>query len=296
MLKAITLCLFQLFIFFPVSAQYKYIYYLDQNLASVPQDSAVIIGKALPDGDLIQVNCYNKKSGKIVMRLHFTDSTLSTLHGTSQSFYETGMLDTEGNYINGLESGLWISSNESGLITDSSFFENGRLIMQGKYDYHFDTLTNYEFKDSKTSKYLHVRYNNNGTKSEEAEFIGDTGVYSFYEKGIKTTQPVFTRSNSSAEFPGGIKKLNEYIYRELRAHKATNVPIGHYDILFTFDIDKKGKLINVRSDYSMGFSFDNEMLRIFENSPPWIPAKHYGVPVKSSSSYRLKYTINPRMN
>jgi hypothetical protein len=76
--------------------EYKIIYYLDQNFASVEQQAALFIGKGYNDNGLFGLDGFDKNTNAIILKAHFADSSLSDLEGSFQTFYPNGKIESEG--------------------------------------------------------------------------------------------------------------------------------------------------------------------------------------------------------
>ena len=100
------------------SQQYKYIYYFDKDLNSCKKSDAVVTGKGFKDDGLFKLDFFSNQNGNLLMSIHYTDSTLSTMQGFFQSYHLNTVLEKEGNYENGQMQGLWQQWNDKGLKTD----------------------------------------------------------------------------------------------------------------------------------------------------------------------------------
>ncbi len=93
-----------------------------------------------------------------------------------------------------------------------------------------------------------------------------------------------------AEFNGGIKGWTSYLEKNLvtpeRLKNLTNKSTK-YTVVVCFIVDKSGNLSNIRIEKSVEWSADNEIIRILQKSPKWLPATIKG----SNVVYRHKQSI-----
>ena len=106
-------------------------------------------------------------------------------------------------------------------------------------------------------------------------------------------QPVYVQ----AEPMDGYPTLYEYFDKNLKypASVAKEPIEGVVDVSFT--IDTTGKAIRITVENSLGEMFDQEIMRLMEEMPPWRPASYNGKPVHSKISlpitFSAKKTVNP---
>jgi antitoxin component YwqK of YwqJK toxin-antitoxin module len=89
------------------SQEYKYIYYFDKDLSSCKKSSSIITGKGLKENGLFRLDYFSNETGKLLLSVHFTDSTLSVMQGHFKSFYANTVVEQEGDYVQDLKEGLW---------------------------------------------------------------------------------------------------------------------------------------------------------------------------------------------
>ncbi len=105
------------------------------------------------------------------------------------------------------------------------------------------------------------------------------------------------------EFPGGFEKLYEYLYQNMEYPLLAKEKQVSGKILFTFDIDEEGNIVNIRvRDSRLAGPEENaeeagqecieEGLRVIRNMPAWIPATQNGKPVKASFSIPINFSLD----
>ena len=60
-------------------------------------------------------------------------------------------------------------------------------------------------------------------------------------------------------------------------------PAGKYTVIVKFRITEEGGVEDIVAETNHGYGMENEVIRIINSGPSWIPAIQYGRPV---SSYR----------
>jgi TonB family protein len=96
---------------------------------------------------------------------------------------------------------------------------------------------------------------------------------------------------SESEYPGGIKRWQAYLYRQLEyPRRALDEKItGHVRINFIVDEDG-----NIQFDFilkSREYSLDQESIRIIKESGKWNPGKKNGINCKSYKSQQINFDI-----
>ena len=106
----------------------------------------------------------------------------------------------------------------------------------------------------------------------------------------ENTQEVtlFVSYESLPEFPGGQKGFQKFLKETtqlpLSNHKSTNVRI-----YLSFVVDEKGKLSEIEVIRGAAEKYNQEAIRIMKASPPWIPGKIRGKPLKTRVGLRINF-------
>ena len=272
--------LFILFCFFifctsAFSQSYKYKYFLDKNLASTDSNFAVLIGKGLKDSGLFLLDCYDKRTGILLMSAHFTDSSLNTLKGNYKIFYNSGIAEQEGNYENNAEEGLWLNRNPAGLITDSIIYVKGKRASLTRLTYYPDgkLMTRNVFDSAGKGKSL-SKYDIKGNEI--------------------TVDKVFTKVEVEARYPGGpqayVKFLQQNLRPELPAEKGA--PTGTYTVIVKFIVDIDGSISEIIPETKNGYGMEEEVVRIITLSPRWEPAMQDGNIVRAYRRQPVTFIVS----
>lgn len=68
-------------------------------------------------------------------------------------------------------------------------------------------------------------------------------------------------------------------------------PVGKYQVIVTFKIDKDGSIIDVRAENDFGYGMAEEAIRALKNAPKWIPASINGVKVFYRHRQALVFSV-----
>jgi len=275
------ICLFLSFSFLKAQ-DYKYVYYYDKDLKSCRQSRSVITAKGYKEEGLLKLDYFNNETGKLLMSVHYTDSTLNISKGLFQSYYENGVIEKEGNYDNDMKQGLWQHWDDKGLKTDSSIYEKDYRIRYAQFRYyHKDkSLSSYAFTDSLQNTFEQKYFSNKGIVWSDVNFYKQKGLLKTYDSaGIKlSTDSVFTREEIEASFPGGQPGWVNFLRKNLNAAVPTDngAPEGRYPVVVKFKVNTDGTITDIKAETNKGYGTEKEAMRIIQISPRWIPAKQYG--------------------
>ncbi|MEP7254541.1 MAG: energy transducer TonB [Ferruginibacter sp.] len=261
------------------SQSYKFIYYLDADLATVAKSKATIMGKGFNEEKLFRLDCFAINGSDVLITLHFTDSSLAHLEGPYKNYHTNRSTEREGIFINDAEEGTWYNYDTLGRKTDSVFYKNGLAYATATYSYHKDgSLSYYTLKDSLQDTYQTVSYDEKNKVEGEVFFKGQKGILKTYNETGVGTDSLFTREESEASFPGGDIGWRQYLQKNLDA----NVPLdnkasaGKYTVIIKFVVTKDGTLKDIYAETYHGHGMELEVIRIIKNGPKWIPAVQYG--------------------
>jgi protein TonB len=137
---------------------------------------------------------------------------------------------------------------------------------------------------------------NIGSENQE----GDTSLNVMIEDGPKGNQivedegddQVYAAVEESAEFPGGraamVKFITKhFVYPASAARKEIEGKVHVY-----FEVDKLGKVSNVKIIKGIDKECDEEALRLVKMFPDWKPAKMNGRSVRQKIQIPITFTLN----
>ncbi|MBD2753638.1 energy transducer TonB [Spirosoma validum] len=90
---------------------------------------------------------------------------------------------------------------------------------------------------------------------------------------------IFTVVEQHPEFPGGMRKLGQYIEKNLRYPEAARRARVEGRVFVNFVVTDQGRIEQVKVLKGFGFGTDEEAIRLVASMPNWIPARQTGKPV-----------------
>jgi TonB family protein len=231
------------------------------------------------------------------------------LKGVCIEFFQNGRRKSVKNYDN------------NSLLGDASFYyPNGKLYLIGTYDKNHKLIIN-ECRDS-TGKILAA--NSTGHCIEygddfkyvfaEGDIINglEDGVWNGflidstryvcnYEKGVLTkgtgydkkggTYSFTTTDMIDPSFKGGTNAFYGFLQHNMHYPAVAKENNVQGKVLMTFVVNKNGQLSNLKIVRGIGSGCDEEVIRVMNASPPWIPATQFGMPVRVPYTMPISFTL-----
>lgn len=209
------------------------------------------------ENDSTYVCRYYHKNGPMVRCETYKDENLEMPNGRFAWYNSLGNLDSTGMVSNGKKDGYWEFRKKDGTKEIEVLFEKGKRIW----------IKNFQTKM--------ISY----TDGRPDEPLGDS-----------LSKKENVSENKPAEFKGGLNGWARYLEKNLRTPDrfksiATDGTRGRVVVCFT--VDENGGVSDLYIDHSVEWSVDMETLRVFRESPRWVPALQNGKPV----IYRHKQSI-----
>ena len=122
---------------------------------------------------------------------------------------------------------------------------------------------------------------------EEGEMlrIGEVVVEEKTPLILQSSEEVFGVVEQMPSFPGGDKKLMDYLKENIRYPEALAETCVQGRVICTFVVEKDGSISGAKVIKSVDPLLDTEALRVVNAMPKWIPGKQNGVAV------RVKFTV-----
>ncbi len=240
----------------------------------------------------------------------YTDPDLRVKNGLSKTWTDDGMLTSEGIYKNDRKEGTWKTFSESfvSLTTFSGNYTNGN--MEGVWttrDSIGNVLSEYSYQGSKRNGLFKV-WDVEGNLVEEGNY--KDGKLDWNKKYIEES---FKYNDSDVEtikeiekqplFPGctlmetdqlkkcADEKMLQFIYSNIRyPAKAREYGIEGMAIV-KFVVEKNGKITNIKSVRGICNEIRDEVIRVVQLMPDWIPGEQRGNPVRVQFSLPVKFKL-----
>jgi len=292
-------CIFCISIFSTAKSQSnkRYVYYLDATLASVEKSKAVVLGEGSYENGAFRITFYSMNREKLYLTAFCTDSTLSEFNGLYTSFHLNGNKEEKGNYKKGSKEGTWQKWDSLQRKVDSTIYLQDRPILSTTFSYYKNGLLSYySTKDSLLDTYTSVSYNKEGVKDGEVFFQGQKGIIKTYTDNGIVTDSVFTREEKEATFPGGEKGWRSYLEKNLNPDVPVNrmAPPRTYTVRIKFIVQKDGSITDITAETYYGYGMEEEVIRVLQKGPKWIPAVQYGRKVKAYRIQPVTFVVSLR--
>ena len=105
------------------------------------------------------------------------------------------------------------------------------------------------------------------------------------------TSKVFMVVEKMPEFPGGVKKLLNYLATNIKYPAEARKAGVQGRVFVNFIVEKDGSISHVKIVKGIGYGCDKEAIKAVENMPRWIPGYQRGEPVRVSYNLPVKFTL-----
>jgi protein TonB len=177
-------------------------------------------------------------------------------------------------------------------MIDSSIYDKGIKYSYAKFDYHVNKRkSTYQYTDSLKNTYYYITFDSTGKKVSEASFVDNNGVYNVYDStGKVNSTNVFTRKLIEAECKSYLKHLQQHLNGDIGRENGARP--GQYSVVIKFIINIDGSVSNLEAETNFGHKMEEEAMRVIKNSPKWVPASLFGIPVKSIKRQPITFFIS----
>ncbi len=110
----------------------------------------------------------------------------------------------------------------------------------------------------------------------------------------KSDDEVFIVVEQMPEFPGGEDALLKFISDSIVYPDEAREAGLEGRVIATFIVDTAGNITNVRIANGIGMGCDEEVLRVINSMPRWIPGKQRGKPVQVQYALPVKFQLTRR--
>jgi periplasmic protein TonB len=104
-----------------------------------------------------------------------------------------------------------------------------------------------------------------------------------FSQTLKDT--IYSEVEELAEFPGGVKLMNQFIAKNIRLNNTELDSVGYlnYKVFVKFIINEEGEVNNTQivKGCNNCVSCDKEAVRVIKMMPRWKAGKQSGLPVKT---------------
>jgi len=104
-------------------------------------------------------------------------------------------------------------------------------------------------------------------------------------------EEIFTIVENMPEFPGGTKKLFQYLGKNIKYPAMAKDAGIKGKVYVTFVVDKDGSIADVKVLRGIGGGCDEEALRVVKSMPKWSPGKQRGKPVRVQYNLPINFIL-----
>ena len=108
---------------------------------------------------------------------------------------------------------------------------------------------------------------------------------------VEAAPQIFTIVEESAEFPGGIQKMMEFIVSNVKYPEVARREHIEGKVYVNFVVQKDGKITDVKIVKGIGFGCDEEAKRVVKLMPKWVPGKQRNQPVAMYFNLPINFTL-----
>jgi hypothetical protein len=104
---------------------------------------------------------------------------------------------------------------------------------------------------------------------------------------------IFEKVDIEAKFPGGEREWRKYLEKNLNANVPVDhgAPAGSYTVFIQFIVDKEGNISNVKALTNHGYGMEEEVVKIINKGPQWVPASQNGRAVKAYRKQPVTFVV-----
>jgi len=249
------------------------------------------------------------KTGKIILKAFYSDSTFHVLNGSYETFFEAGAPKMSGTYQEGLEDSLWKIWDEKNILIDSTIYKTGEILFRENRTYNNEgILISYQFNDVMNKKRVYKNYYFSGKLRDESEWVDQKGeLRTYYENGAlaesakydETGKRIFWQhykedgteisekeyndlfekrleeyqkqiKANAPEFKGGEAEFNMFMQRNLRLPAGYTSTVHQVQtIVFSFMLDEKGRAYDLKIISPRDIELERAVKEMLRMMPRW---------------------------
>jgi protein TonB len=105
---------------------------------------------------------------------------------------------------------------------------------------------------------------------------------------------IFVVVEQEAMFPGGNEAWMSFLQKHLKSNigEKNKAPKGRYRVVAKFIVNKEGKVTNITVESNNGFGMEEEVVRVLQKSPNWLPAQQSGKKVNAYRRQPITFIVN----
>lgn len=109
-------------------------------------------------------------------------------------------------------------------------------------------------------------------------------------------ETIFTVVEEFPRFPGGEEARFNFIRTNLRYPEEARAAGIQGTVFVSFVIEKDGRITNPRIIRGIGYGCDEEVIRVIQSMPNWIPGRQRGQPVRVQFNMPFRFVLDAKEN
>ena len=189
--------------------------------------------------------------------------------------------------------GTRLQWNEEGMLIDSSVYDGtGKFVQVTSYPKgqlaSAGLWINDTTKDQRW-KYYHPNGQLNAIEEYSNGELLKRICYDESGKGIDASLCIERESTYKEDPDAWIQFLRHTL--DPNVPIRNNAPVSSYQVMMQFEVDTSGKIGNIKPITHFGFGMEEEVTRILNKSPKWIPALRFGRMVKAYRKQPITFVV-----
>ena len=130
------------------------------------------------------------------------------------------------------------------------------------------------------------------TETGEMEVQENTEVQAPVQREEEVVEEqIFTIVEDMPAYPGGELEMRKYLGKSIKYPQMAQDAGIQGTVFLTFEVDKDGKIKDVKVLRGIGGGCDEEAIRVVKAMPQWSPGKQRGKPVRVQFNLPVKVTL-----
>lgn len=130
------------------------------------------------------------------------------------------------------------------------------------------------------------------TETVEMEVQENTEVQAPVQREEEVVEEqIFTIVEDMPAYPGGELEMRKYLGKSIKYPQMAQDAGIQGTVFLTFEVDKDGKIKDVKVLRGIGGGCDEEAIRVVKAMPQWSPGKQRGKPVRVQFNLPVKFTL-----
>jgi antitoxin component YwqK of YwqJK toxin-antitoxin module len=261
-----------------------------------------------------QKEVYYVPEKKLYMLGTYLDSTCKREHGKFYYKYQSGKLETTGEFYDHKKQGVWLGFHANGVIRDSSMWKNGKKVGTSLTWYENGFIMDSSTYDQDGSG-ISVTWFDNGLPAAAGHYRvgrkmdgrwqffyydGKPSAIENYEAGRLVSKTYFDQQGMPTDtfdidrkaFFASKENFLDFLVRSVdaRVPATRKAPPGLYVVTIRFVIGLDGKVCDIYPLSKEGYGMEEEAMRVIKRST-WVPAIEHHRKVKAYFTQPVRFMI-----